>query len=159
MRVEEIEIHVGRTTFPFRRIRELEARCEAVRPMSPAPTVKDANARLRQMAAAVGANAAVEVSYDFGASLTSRRTLRARGTAGTKASDEIACPSCAEPIKRAGQQVPLIVQGSRYAGRIRIRRPFALRLCDNPGRWLGIVVAVILGPFAIIGALTRSPAY
>jgi len=104
MRIEEIEIHTGATDFGFRPVRRLEARCEAPTFLSKAPTIEDVNKKLREMAASVGANAVVNVRYETGPTLTSWRSTRGYGLAIMKRPDEIACPVCAEKIKRAARK-------------------------------------------------------
>src|SRR5438874_6975932 len=101
MRVEDIEIHVGKPEFEYTPIRQLEAKCEAATNFSPAPTMEAVNGKLRQLASSVGANAIVDVEYRSGMSLTSWRSMKGTGLAVKKLSDEMACPVCAESIKRA----------------------------------------------------------
>jgi len=104
MRIEDIEIHVGKPEFEYEPIRRLEAKCEATMAFSPAPTVDEMNGKLRAMAAKVGANAVVEVTYHSGVSMTSWKSMKGTGLAVRKLSDEMACPVCAEMIKRAAQK-------------------------------------------------------
>lgn len=104
MRIEDIEIHVGTPTFEYTPIRRLEAKCEATMAFSPAPTVDEMNGKLRSMAAKVGANAIVDVHYDSGMSMTSWKSMKGTGLAVIRVSDEIACPTCAETIKRAAKK-------------------------------------------------------
>ncbi|EQB15745.1 YbjQ family protein [Sphingobium lactosutens] len=101
MKLEDIEIIVGKPTFEFTPIRALEVKCEASNALMPAPTIEEANGRLRALAAKVGANAVVDVTYDSGISFTSWKSLKARGMAVTRVSDEVTCDVCAETIKRA----------------------------------------------------------
>jgi hypothetical protein len=101
MRVQDIEIHVGEPDFPFTPIRQLEAKCEATTMFSGAPTMDEVNAKLREMAAGLGANAVVRVEYKSGVSMTSWRSMKGTGLAVNKLSDEMPCPVCAETIKRA----------------------------------------------------------
>lgn len=101
MKVEEIEIYTGKPNFEYTPIRTLEVKCEASNALMPAPTIDEANGRLRALAAKVGANAIVDVDYNSGISFTSWKSLKATGLAVTKLSDEVDCPVCAEKIKRA----------------------------------------------------------
>lgn len=101
MKVENIEIVSGEPDFGFTPIRQLEVKCEATNALMPAPTIAEANDRLRALAAKVGANAIVNVEYKSGVSFTSWKSLKATGLAGTRLSDERTCPFCAETIKRA----------------------------------------------------------
>lgn len=100
-KIEDIEIHTGKVDFAFKPIRRLEVKCEASNALMPAPTIEEANGRLRALAAKVGANAIVDANYDSGISLTSWKSLKATGMAVVKESDEQICPVCAETIKRA----------------------------------------------------------
>lgn len=159
MRIEDIEIHVGEPSFEYVPIRRLEAKCEATMAFSPAPTVDEMNGKLRAMAAKIGANAIVDVRYDSGVSLTSWKSMKGTGLAVTKVSDEIACPVCAETIKRAaikcrhcGADLPEASLSSAAA----TSRPEApsrevleadpLRETNNPQMWLiaGAIIFVIL---------------
>ena len=101
MRVDQIEIHAGGTDFDYESVRQLEAKCEAKTAFSKAPTIEDVNLKLQEMAAGIGADAVVNVTYDSGVSMTSWRSMKAKGLAVRKVSNEIACPVCAEQIKRA----------------------------------------------------------
>lgn len=100
-KVEDIEIHTGRPEFEFEAIRRLEVKCEASNALMPAPTIEEANGRLRALAARAGANAIIEVNYNSGVSFTSWKSLKATGLAVRRLSDERQCPMCAETIKRA----------------------------------------------------------
>lgn len=101
MKIEDIELHVGDVDFPYTPIRELRAKCEASHAFMPAPTETEVNAKLRGMAAKVGANAVINIRYDSGVSLTSWKSMTGTGLAVERVSEEIACPHCAETIKRA----------------------------------------------------------
>lgn len=101
MNVDEIEIHTGQPDFEFTIIRSLEVKCEATNALMPAPTIAEANGRLRALAAKVDANAIINVAYNSGVSFTSWKSLKATGTAVRRISDERICPFCAETVKRA----------------------------------------------------------
>ncbi len=101
MKIDDIAIYTGKPDFEFKPIRRLEVKCEASNALMPAPTIEEANGRLRALAAKAGANAVVEVEYNSGISFTSWKSLKATGMAGTRISDEVQCASCAETIKRA----------------------------------------------------------
>jgi hypothetical protein len=101
MRIEDIEIHAGKPPFEYEPVRRLEAKCEASNALMPAPTVEEMNGRLRTMAAKVGADAIIDVTYDSGVSWTSWKSMKGTGLAVRKIPDERTCPMCAETIKRA----------------------------------------------------------
>lgn len=160
MRIEDIEIHVGKPAFEYEPIRRLEAKCEATMAFAPAPTIEEMNDRLRSMAAKLGANAIIDVTYNSGVSLTSWKSMKGTGLAVRKLSDEIACPVCAEMIKRAAVKC-------RYCGAdiepvsAAPSEPTAapanpsieaepLRETNNPQTWL-IVGAVLFFVLMMIG--------
>lgn len=101
MNIEDIEIVAGKPNFDYTAIRRLEVKCEATNALMPAPTIAEANGRLRALAAKVGANAIVEVDYNSGISFTSWKSLKATGLAVVRQSENVACNVCAETIKRA----------------------------------------------------------
>lgn len=104
MQIENIEIHTGRVDFDYTSIRQLEAKCEATTALHRAPTMDDVNAKLRQLAASVGANAIINVEYKSGASMTSWKSMKATGLAVRRQTDDMPCPVCAETIKRAAKK-------------------------------------------------------
>jgi hypothetical protein len=132
---------------------------------SPAPTVDEMNGKLRSMAAKVGANAIVNVSYDSGVSMTSWKSMKGTGLAVKKISDDITCPICAETIKRAAKKCRHCGEDvSSYAGSIQSQldpeiTPVSaysnssepLRETNNPQMWL-IAGAVIFIFVLILGA-------
>jgi uncharacterized protein YbjQ (UPF0145 family) len=84
MRVEEIEIHgmeAGRVSFAWRPVRRVQTRLDAATPLHPAPTREQADARLRQLAASLGADAVIDVLYQSGASWSSWKSMKATGLA------------------------------------------------------------------------------
>jgi hypothetical protein len=101
MKIEDIELHVGEVDFPYKPVRELRAKCEASNALMPAPTETEINAKLRGMAAKVGANAVINIEYKSGVSFTSWKSMTGTGLAVIRESDTVTCPHCAEPIKRA----------------------------------------------------------
>jgi hypothetical protein len=104
MRVDQIEIHAGGVDFEYEAVRQLEAKCEAKTAWSKSPTMEDVNLKLQEMAAGIGADAVVNVAYNSGVSMTSWRSMKATGLAVRRVSDDIACPICAEKIKRAAKK-------------------------------------------------------
>lgn len=101
MKIEDIELHVGEVDFAYRPVRELRAKCEASNALMPAPTETEINAKLRGMAAKVGANAVIKIQYNSGVSFTSWKSMTGTGLAVIRESDTVTCPHCAEVIKRA----------------------------------------------------------
>lgn len=165
MRIEDIEIHVGKADFDFEPVRQLEAKCEATMAFSPAPTIDEMNGKLRSMAAKVGADAVVNVEYNSGVSLTSWKSMKGTGLAVRKLSDDRACPFCAEKIKRAavkcrhcGEDVAPVDQMAKTANASESAIPVSapvtsnyatkepLKETNNPQMWLivGTVFFVIL---------------
>lgn len=117
--IESIEIHAGRPNFEFEEVRRIEVKCEASHAFMPAPTVEEANDRLRALASRVGANAVIETKYDSGISLTSWKSLKATGLAVIKEATDKICPECAETIKRAAKKC-------RYCGAAQSETPVDL---------------------------------
>lgn len=169
MRIEDIEIHVGKPDFDYEPIRRLEAKCEATMAFSPAPTVEEMNGKLRSMAAKVGANAIVDVQYHSGVFMTSWKSMKGTGLAVLKSSDERACPACAEKIKRAavrcrfcGADVGTESTATNNVNEAKpdssVTDPYSrapmemetLRETNNPQVWL-IVGAVVIFIFMAIG--------
>lgn len=156
MRVQDIEIHAGETDFQFAPIRRLEAKCEAATAFSSAPSMEEVNAKLREMAVGLSANAIVNVEYRSGVSFTSWRSMTGTGLAVKKISDEIICPVCAEKIKRAalkcrhcGAEVPASLHqpASNAQEAIPTNQPELqepLRATNNPQIWIWAVGAVFL---------------
>ena len=167
MRIEDIELHVGKADFEYTPVRKLEAKCEATMAFSPAPTVEEMNGKLRSMAAKVGANAIVDVRYDSGVSMTSWKSMKGTGLAVIKLSDEMLCPVCAETIKRAAVkcrycgadlQTPAVRDAIEDTGNV--AAPPApevvalhaepMRETNNPQMWL-IIGAVVFVVLTLIG--------
>lgn len=101
MKIEDIELHVGEVDFPYKAVRELKAKCEASHAFMAAPTETEINAKLRGMAAKVGANAVINIRYNSGVSITSWKSMTGSGLAVVRESADVVCPHCAETIKRA----------------------------------------------------------
>ncbi|MEI9849732.1 MAG: hypothetical protein WDN24_01440 [Sphingomonas sp.] len=173
MRIEDIEIHVGKPDFDYTPIRKLEAKCEATMAFSPAPTVDEMNGKLRSMAAKVGANAIIEVNYDSGVSLTSWKSMKGTGLAVLKLTDDRPCPVCAETIKRTAvkcrfcgidlaEELAPAPESSEDIPMPQVAAPPTsapipaepMRETNNPQMWLivGAVIFVILTLIGLAGA-------
>lgn len=81
MKIEDIEIHVGKPSVPFKEIGPIKAQVGATTIFSKTPTMDDVNQRLREKAVEIGANAIIDVKYDRGVSMTSWKALTVTGTA------------------------------------------------------------------------------
>lgn len=168
MRIQDIEINVGQPDFSFTPVRRLEAKCEAASAFSGAPTIDEVNAKLREMAAGLGANAVVHVEYKSGVSMTSWRSIRGTGLAVNRLSDDMPCPVCAETIKRAalkcrfcGAEVPAEAHTAAPATSAGVspstlptpaEQLEPLKTTNNPVWWIIVVIALIL----IIGMLASA---
>lgn len=168
MKIEDIELHVGKVDFPYTAIRELKAKCEASHALMPAPTETEINAKLRSMAAKVGANAVLNVRYDSGVSLTSWKSMTGTGLAVVRQSDDVDCPHCAETIKRAaikcrfcGEAVePTVSQSASHGGTVLGGEPVSqnvpqqppLEETNNPILWMIAVAVFVILAFALSAA-------
>ncbi|MDX3908881.1 MAG: hypothetical protein QHC67_03585 [Sphingobium sp.] len=164
MKVEEIEIFAGKPDFGFTPIRRLEVKCEASNALMPAPTIEEANGRLRALAAKVGANAITEVEYNSGVSFTSWKSLKASGLAGIKLSDDATCDVCAETIKRAAtkcrycgtDRTPMaaepMVPAQTGIGHVHQDAQEPLRDNNNPAIIIGLCVFALFIFMMIIGS-------
>ena len=81
MKIEDIEIHVGEPSTPYKEIKQIKAKVGAATIWSKTPTIEDVNYKLREVASTVGANAVVKVKYDRGVTMTSWKGLTATGVA------------------------------------------------------------------------------
>jgi hypothetical protein len=97
---ERIEVHTADLVDRVIRVCGLvRARVASATVFSNARTMEDVNSGLREKAAALNANAVVQVRYVRGISATSWKTLTASGIAVVIDSDERECPYCAEHVK------------------------------------------------------------
>ena len=101
MNVPYIEIYTGGIDRPYREIGPIKVKIGARTVISKSKTIEEVNRKLSEKAMKMCANAIINVQYDRGISMTSWKSLSAKGTAVYAESDEIQCPFCAEPIKRA----------------------------------------------------------
>jgi Zn finger protein HypA/HybF involved in hydrogenase expression len=100
VRVDQIEIHDGEPDTPYENVGNVRARLGARTAFSKAPSLEEANSRLREEALKIGATAVINVQYKRGAIPSSWKGLTATGTGVRLVSDEKRCPYCAETIKR-----------------------------------------------------------
>lgn len=100
MRVDQIEIHDGEPEQPYERVGDVRVRLGARTALHQAPTLEQANARLREQALRIGANAVVHVIYKRGPIPSSWKGLTATGIGVRLVADEKQCPYCAEMIRR-----------------------------------------------------------
>src|SRR5437868_1933104 len=104
MKINDIEIHTGGVSVPYRALGQITAKVSKASLFSKSPTIEDANFKLQEEALKLGSNAVINVTYSRGMSLTSYEVLKAVGTAIVAESDEVRCPFCAETIKRAAKK-------------------------------------------------------
>jgi hypothetical protein len=104
MKITDIAVHSGGIDEPYRRLKEITVKVSKGSIMSKSPTIEDANFKLQEEAAKLGANAIINVKYSRGMSLWSYEVLTAVGLAVITESDEMPCPACAETIKRAAKK-------------------------------------------------------
>lgn len=104
MKISEIAIHAGGIEGEHRIIGQITAKVSKASLMSKSPTIEDVNFKLQEEAMKLGANAVINADYSRGMSLISYEVLKANGTAVFVESDEVACPFCAETIKRAAKK-------------------------------------------------------
>ena len=100
MRVDQIEIHDGEPNSLYEVIGEVRARLGARTALNKAPTLEDANSRLREQALKIGAQAVINVQYKRGPIPSSWKGLTATGTGVRLIADEKSCPYCAEMVKQ-----------------------------------------------------------
>ena len=103
MKISEIEIHAGEVPGSYA-LGEITVKVRKASVFSKSPTIEDANFKLQEKASEMGANAVVRVSYHRGMSPISYEVLTASGIAAIIESAEMACPFCAETIKRAARK-------------------------------------------------------
>ena len=104
MKITDISIHADNIAQPYKVLGQITAKVRKGSLLSKSPTIEDVNFKLQEEASKLGANAVINVKYDRGMSLVSYEVLKAVGTAVIAESDEIACPFCAETIKRAARK-------------------------------------------------------
>lgn len=81
VQIEQIEIHSDDLDRPYESLGNVRAKATAATLFSRAPTIEEVNFKLREKAAALGANAVIRVIYDRGMSMTSYKALTAIGVA------------------------------------------------------------------------------
>lgn len=101
MRIEDVAIHAGRPSGTFRVIGQVKEGIPftgIAMAVGNTPTDEAVYRKLQERAAAMGANAVIDVSIRT--SWWPRNKREASGTAVVLDSDDIKCPYCAETIKR-----------------------------------------------------------
>lgn len=98
IKTDEIPIYSTNLNKPYVDFGKISVRADSS-PFSKTATMYDVNARLKEEAIRLGANAIINTQYKR-SSLTSWRGIKATGTAVYIQSDEKKCPFCAEKIKR-----------------------------------------------------------
>jgi len=96
-----VEIVTGPTNRPFKSMGLIKARVGAATIYSKTPTIEDVNFKLQEVAANMGANGVINVTYERGISALSWKALTAFGEAVIFESEDMTCPICAETIKKA----------------------------------------------------------
>jgi len=104
VKIADIAIHADGIAEPYETRGEITAKVSKGSLLSKSPTIEDVNFKLQEEASKLGANAVINVKYSRGMSLISYEVLKAVGTAVIVESDEVACPFCAETIKRAAKK-------------------------------------------------------
>ena len=81
MTPEEIEIHMDEGDRPFEELGPVKVRVTAKTAFSKQKTIEEVDEKLRETAAAMGANGVVGVAYKRGISMSSWKALTATGRA------------------------------------------------------------------------------
>jgi hypothetical protein len=99
MGTEQVEIFTGDADRQYQQLGRIQAKVGAGTLFSKAPTVEDANSKLREEAMKIGANGVIYVEYKRGITATSYKGLTVTGHAVKLLDDSKVCPYCAETVK------------------------------------------------------------
>lgn len=99
-----IELFTGEPDKPYKVLGHLKAKIAPIGNFAKQPTIEDANFKLQEEAAKLGANGVINITYTRGISAMSWKALYAEGDAVLLQSDDYPCPVCAESIKRAAKK-------------------------------------------------------
>lgn len=100
-----IEIMVGAPAQSYKSLGPIQAKLSENSSTAGAPpTIEEVNVKLQEIAAQMGANAVINVTYKRGMGVFSWNVLTGSGEAVILESDDRNCPTCAETIKKAAKK-------------------------------------------------------
>jgi hypothetical protein len=99
MGADQVEIFTGDADRQYQQLGRIQAKVGAATMFSKAPTVEDANSKLREEAMKMGANGVIYTEYKRGITATSYKGRTVTGHAVKLLDDSKVCPYCAEKVK------------------------------------------------------------